>query len=433
MITLPTWEASSPRPAPSSASPMPKPHPLSCGSRKYSSTTSPSSIAAMPRWTISFGEKRPVSADPPSAKTNIAADIGQDRHPGLQRVEAQDGLQVQGQHEERGLDDEGLTPLHDEPGAHPRDLEEGEVEQRFVAAVLDRSLAAAEHDQDHRADHDQPQRRRQPQRGQRMTVDLRDAAVGSDPAPLAGAQDAQHDGTQPERGQHGAGGVELRLVSLHRRDDPQEQQDDEDHDRLGREHVAPGVLGRHPATDEGPRRHRRAADAAEDPVGDRPLLALVGRGRQRCDGRDHQDRSQALDQRPAEEEDGQVRRHGGDEGPGPVDEQADREGPLGPPPFAELPADQHQGRHHQGVQRDRGLQADDGGVQVRDDLGDGHVHHGGVQHHDELRGGQQADHAPPGLGRGRRRRVRHHPTSFRDAAAAAGRPYGRWTCEVRRS
>ncbi len=30
----------------------------------------------MPRWTISFGENRPVSAEPPRANTNIATDIG---------------------------------------------------------------------------------------------------------------------------------------------------------------------------------------------------------------------------------------------------------------------------------------------------------------------------------------------------------------------
>ena len=30
----------------------------------------------MPGWTICFGEKRPVSADPPRAKTNIPADMG---------------------------------------------------------------------------------------------------------------------------------------------------------------------------------------------------------------------------------------------------------------------------------------------------------------------------------------------------------------------
>ena len=43
---------------------------------KYNSTTSPTSIAAIPRWTISFGEMRPVSAAPPRAKTNMATDIG---------------------------------------------------------------------------------------------------------------------------------------------------------------------------------------------------------------------------------------------------------------------------------------------------------------------------------------------------------------------
>ena len=55
---------------------MPKPHPLSCGSRKYSSTASPSEHGGDAALDDQLGEKRPVSADPPRANTNIATDIG---------------------------------------------------------------------------------------------------------------------------------------------------------------------------------------------------------------------------------------------------------------------------------------------------------------------------------------------------------------------
>ena len=199
---------------------MPKPHPLSCGSRKCSSTTSPTSMAAMPRWTMSFGENRPVRAEPPRAKTNIADRHGQDRHPGLQRVEAQHRLQVEGQHEECGLDDERLTPLHHEPGAHPRDLQEREVEEWFVTLSLT-----------FRSRRPNTTRKSAPIRISHSVGDSPSGVSGwplicgtpgarRDPAPLAGAQDAEHDGPKAESGQHGAGGVELGLARLDRRDDP---------------------------------------------------------------------------------------------------------------------------------------------------------------------------------------------------------------------
>ena len=83
----------------------------------------------------------------------------EDRLAGLQRVEAQHRLQVQRQYEERRLDDERLARLHDESGLHPRYAEKVEVEQRLVAAILDRLFASGEQQQQEAAGDDQPERR----------------------------------------------------------------------------------------------------------------------------------------------------------------------------------------------------------------------------------------------------------------------------------
>ncbi len=79
----------------------------------------------------------------------------------LQRVEAEHGLQIERQHEERRLDDERLARLDDQARLHPRDTEQGHVQQRLVAALLDGRFAPREQRQKEAADDDQPQGRRQ--------------------------------------------------------------------------------------------------------------------------------------------------------------------------------------------------------------------------------------------------------------------------------
>jgi len=57
-------------------------------------------------------------------------------------------------------------------------------------------------------------------------------------------------------------------------------------DRLAGENVAPGVVGAHPTADERAGSGRRSGDAAQHAIGEHALLALVGRGNERGNGRD---------------------------------------------------------------------------------------------------------------------------------------------------
>jgi len=80
-------------------------------------------------------------------------------------------------------------------------------------------------------------------------------------------------------------------------------------------------------------------------------------GDKRGDGGDHQHRTEALDQRPAEQQDGQVRAEGGRQRSGGLDGQADGERPFPAPDVAELGADEHERRNHQRVGGDHQLDA----------------------------------------------------------------------------
>ena len=72
--------------------------------------------------------------------------------------------------------------------------------------------------------------------------------------------------------------------------------------------------------------------------------------------------------------------------PHAVDDAADRERTLAPDDLADLAARDHERRHHQRVQRDRGLDAGDVGADVLGDGRDRHVHHRRVERHEELPG-----------------------------------------------
>jgi len=67
----------------------------------------------------------------------------------------------------------------------------------------------------------------------------------------------------------------------------------------------------------------------------------------------------------------------------------DRERPVAPEDVGELGAEQHERRHDERVERDRRLHALDRRVEVVDDLGDRDVHDARVEHHHELREGQE--------------------------------------------
>jgi hypothetical protein len=73
-------------------------------------------------------------------------------------------------------------------------------------------------------------------------------------------------------------------------------------DRLRSKDKTPGVIGRDPAADQRTERRRRAADTAEDAIGQRALATGVGDRRERGDGRDHQNGAEAFDERPADQQ-----------------------------------------------------------------------------------------------------------------------------------
>ena len=205
-------------------------------------------------------------------------------------------------------------------------------------------------------------------------------------APAARLQNRDHDQAEPDRGERDAGYVEPR-TPLRRRGlrDPLPQQQDPDHDDcLAGEHVAPGELGRHPAADQRSGGNGDRGDPAEQRVCDRAVAALVGRRRQRRDRGHHQHRAEALDAGPADEQHAEIRAQGRGQRADAVDREADRERPVAAEDVAQLRAEQHERRHHQRVERDRGLDPLDRRVEVVDDLRDRDVHDARVEHHHEL-------------------------------------------------
>ncbi len=70
---------------------------------------------------------------------------------------------------------------------------------------------------------------------------------------------------------------------------------DHDHD-LADEDVAPAEVRRHEAADHGTDRDCGSGDAADDPVGEGAILALVVRRGEGGDGRDHEHGAEALDE-----------------------------------------------------------------------------------------------------------------------------------------
>ncbi len=82
-------------------------------------------------------------------------------------------------------------------------------------------------------------------------------------------------------------------------------------------------------------------------------------------------------------------RHSGQRRAAGIDDQADDERPSTTDHVADLGAGEDQHRHHQAVEGDDGLDRRHRGVEVIDQLTDRDVHHGLVEHHQELRRGQR--------------------------------------------
>ena len=245
---------------------------------------------------------------------------------GLERVEAQHDLQVHGDDEEGAHQDELLPQQAREPCAQLRDPQQRRVEQLVPAEAGATLLPDEERPEQREAAEHQERHRREAKRRDLRAVDGRRRSRLDEP-PDAAAQDREHDQAEPARRERHADEVEPRapLGGRSSGNPPAKQQEEDHDDGLAGKHVAPRELGRHPSADERARSDGDGGDAAEQRVGQRALAALVAGGGERRDRGNHEHRTEPLDPRPADQQDGEVRTQRRGQRPGAVDRQADRE------------------------------------------------------------------------------------------------------------
>ena len=208
-------------------------------------------------------------------------------------------------------------------------------------------------------------------------------------APRAGAdQSVDHHG-QSAGGEDRANRVEAHTGHRWRVVQPRRERQDPKHDHdLGDEHHAPTEVGGAQPADEWTDRDGDGARRRHQSVGAGAVGAPEVRRYEGHDGGHDQRGAQALEDRPADDEDRERLRQRGDERTGAVDHAADHEGALASEDLTELAARDHEGSHHECVQGDGELNPRDRRAHVRCDRRDGHVHDGAVQRHEELRGRQ---------------------------------------------
>ena len=187
-----------------------------------------------------------------------------------------------------------------------------------------------------------------------------------------------------------------RRVGRERIDETTAEQDDRRDDRgLEDERRPPADPRRDHTSDQRPCRGAdtpQPADRAEGP-GTRGEIAEPQR-REDVDGRDQQRRTDALEHRVPEDQHAEARGDRAQQGADPVQRQAPDEAPLAAPAVGQLAARDHQDRHDQQEQGDRGLHALDGRVQVIADVGDHHVHVRARETADELGKRERKDQPP---------------------------------------
>ena len=176
----------------------------------------------------------------------------------------------------------------------------------------------------------------------------------------AGLQDPEDDAEHADRREDRSDGVEgSRRVRRERIDEATAQQDDRRDDRgLEDERGPPADSRRDQAADQRPGRGAdpaEPADRAERP-GPRGEIGEPQR-REDVDRRDQERRPDALEHRVAEDQHAEVRRDRAHQGADPVQREAQVEAPLAAPAVGQLAARDHQDRHDQQEQGDRGLDA----------------------------------------------------------------------------
>ena len=238
----------------------------------------------------------------------------------------------------------------------------------------------------------------QDEQGEREAEDGDRGVLRRDPPPGTRLENSVDEDPQAGGRQHRANDVELRSGIRARGVGhlPHHDQDKRGNDDLADEHDPPRQDGRGPAAHDGADRDPRASDPADDRVSGLAPGPREVAGNQRRERRKDQRRADALEHRPPE---GKHRYRLGQRGQrraAGVDDQSDDERPAAADHVADLGPGEDEHGHDQAVQGDDRLDRGDRGVEVVDQRADRDVHHGLVQHHEELRRGQ-GDQCQPAL------------------------------------
>ena len=124
MITLPSWDISRPAPTPNRASESLNASRVQLHVDRVDHDTAATTIASSPTRTTSLGASRAESFGPLSAAMQHRHRHRQQALPGLERIEPEHDLQVDGKHEEGPHQDELLRHQRRQAGSQRRDLEQ---------------------------------------------------------------------------------------------------------------------------------------------------------------------------------------------------------------------------------------------------------------------------------------------------------------------
>ena len=165
---------------------------------------------------------------------------------------------------------------------------------------------------------------------------------------------------------------------------------------LADEHDPPRQYGRRPPAHDGADRDPRTSDPTDDRVGCLAPGPGEVAGNQRRERRKDQRRADALEHRPPDGEHSYRLGQRGQRRATGVDDQSDDERPTAADHVADLGPGEDEHGHDQAVEGDDRLDRGDRSMEVVDQRADRDVHHGLVQHHEELRRGH-GDECQPAL------------------------------------
>ena len=291
------------------------------------------------------------------------------REPCLERVVLEHHLEVDRERDHQPAERDLLQGLGRDSEPEVLRGEEAGVEQRRLALALALPEPPPERSERDQADRDQ--------RADRAAAFLPD-------------EDPQHDAAHPDGREDGADVVDSPRAGVrHVVDASAAEQHERDDQNLPAEGDAPGEIGRDEAAEERPHGSGDSRRGSDQRVGlplHRSLEVAVDQGLHR---REQERRTEAADDRPEDDDRDEALRERHRQRSGRVAEQAEDVRALAAEEVADLAADQDEGRRDECFQRDRGLHAAGGRVEVVDDRRDRHVHQRRVDHEHEHRHREQ--------------------------------------------